>query len=369
MRAAVVPAQGEFSIADDVDVPEPGPGEVLVRIVATGICHTDLAVLQGDLPAPMPIVLGHEGAGIVESVGPGVRSVRSGDYVVASIVNSCGECYQCFMGNLTLCEIGLNIGFGGSMMDGTTRLRRNGQPLYHLFCQSSFAEYAVVPARSVVSVRKDAPLDVVATLGCGAMTGIGAVIRRARASVGSSMTIIGAGGVGLAALLGSRASGCTPIIVADLQQHRLEYAEELGATRAVNVREDDVTSVVQSMTGRGTDYAIDAVGAPGTLEQAWECVRPGGDVVAAGMMNLTMTSTLDTYSMIFQKRVTGTALGSINPHVDIPPTIDLFMDGRLPLDKLVTKRYALDEIPKAFEHMESGELIGRGVVILDPSAV
>jgi Zn-dependent alcohol dehydrogenase len=361
VKAAVVNESYELVI-EDLEVPEPGPGEVLVRLVATGVCHTDLSVLQGNLPVPLPIVIGHEGAGVVERLGPGVDTVSVGDHVVCSIVVSCGECHQCYIGNLALCEKGSQVAFGGTMLDGTTRLRGNGRDYHHFFCQSSFAEYAVVPARALVCVRRDAPLETLSVLGCGAMAGIGAVMRRAEVVPGASVVVIGAGGVGLSAVMAARAVGATTIVAVDVKDEKLARAQDLGATHVVNSTTDDVVSAVMAATGRGADYAFDAVGNEATLGAAFQSVRPGGDVVAIGLTHIANTITIDIFSLLLQKRLTGTYAGSITPRVDIPAAVDLFMDGRLPLDKLISSQYKLDELPQAYEDLEAGR-IGRGVVV------
>lgn len=362
MKAAVARGVDELSI-EDIDTPDPGPGEVLIRLVATGVCHTDLSALRGHVPTAMPVVLGHEGAGVVEKVGPGVSLSKPGDHVVTTITNSCVSCYQCLSGHPSLCEVGTQVIFGGTMLDGTSRLHKGNEMLFHFFCQSSFAEYAVLPERSAVPVRKDAPLDVVASLACGAMTGIGAVTRRAKVPAGAGVLIVGAGGVGLAAVMAARAVGASPIIVADLVDHRLELAESFGATHTINTSERDLVAGVIGITTRGVDFAFDAVGAPGTLEQAFGAARPGGNVVAIGIMDVGATVTIDLFSLIMQKSLTGTMGGSVSPFIDIPAVVDLYMDGRLPLDRLVSARYELDDLDKAFAAMEDGSLEGRGVVV------
>jgi Zn-dependent alcohol dehydrogenase len=362
MKAAVVRAPGELTI-EEIDAPSaPRAGEVLVRMVATGICHTDLSFLRGNVPVPLPAVLGHEGAGVVEAVGEGVTTIAVGDHVVVSIVVSCGQCHQCNLGNLPLCEIGSQVSFGGTMLDGTTRLSSNGEDMYHVFCQSTFAEYAVVSARSVVPVGKDVPLDKVSVLGCGASTGIGAVLRRAQVPGGSSVLVVGAGGVGLATIMGAKVAGASTIIAADLNDAALERAKALGATHAVNTSRADLVGSVTNITTRGADYAFDAVGTPETLESAFQSVRPGGDVVAIGLMHLANLVTIDMFSLLLQKRLTGTYAGSISPQVDIPPMVELFQQGRLPLDQLVSASYKINELGQAFADMEAGK-IGRGVVI------
>jgi Zn-dependent alcohol dehydrogenase len=249
------------------------------------------------------------------------------------------------------------------MLDGTTRLRKGSETIFHFFCQSSFAEYAVLPERSAVPVRPDAPLEVIASLACGAMTGLGAVMRRARVPAGAGVLIVGAGGVGLAAVMAAHAAGASPIIVSDLVDSRLELARSFGATHTINTSERDLVSTVMSITTRGVDYAFDAVGAPGTLEDAFAAARFGGHVVAIGIMDFSQLVTVDVNSFIQQKTLTGTMGGSIVPARDIPAFVDLYMDGRLPLDRLVGHRYDLDHLDEAFAAMENGTSQGRGVVV------
>lgn len=362
MKAMVVPKTGELTL-EELDVPSPQAGEVLVRLAATGVCHTDLSALRGSIPLQtFPIVLGHEGAGVVQEVGPGVQDIAVGDHVVLTIIISCGACYQCLLGNYGLCSLGTAHALGGTMLDGTTRLRKGSEVFHHFFCQSSFAEYAVVPASVAVPVRKDAPLDKIAVLGCGATTGIGAVLRRAKVPAGSSVAVIGAGGVGLSCVMGARAVGAYPIIAIDIQAEKLELARQFGATHVVNSSSPDAAEAVTSILGRGVDYSFDAVGATGTLELAVQILRPGGEAVAIGLMDLAGTVTLDIFSLLFQKRLTGTYGGSVTPRLDIPAMVDLFMDGRLPLDQLVSKEYSLEQLPDAFEDMEAGKL-ARGVLV------
>src|SRR5581483_425987 len=254
-----------------------------------------------------PVILGHEGAGIVEEVGEGVTSVRVGDHVVCSIVVSCGECGNCRANRIHQCEIGNQVVFGGTMLDGTSRLEsEDGEPLAHFFCQSSFAEYAVVPERAVAVVSKDAPFDRICLLGCGAATGIGAVTRRAQVPAGASVLIVGAGGVGISAVLGARLVGAHPIIVADINPQKLAYATRAGATHVIDVGHQDLTAAVLGVTAAGADFAFDAVGADGTLASAFEATRPGGTVVAIGLMEMTGLVTIDIFSLLFQKVLTGT---------------------------------------------------------------
>ncbi|WP_020498668.1 zinc-binding dehydrogenase [Sciscionella marina] len=345
MRAAVLRDVGEVAI-EEIDRPVPKMGEVLVKLAVTGVCHTDKTMAGGGIPAALPLVLGHEGAGVVAEVGPGVDSVQVGDHVVLSIVVSCGTCYQCQLGNLSICEVGSAMSPGGLMLDGTTRLTKGDEDLYSLLGQSSLAEYAVVSARSAVPVRKDVPLAAASLLACGAGTGYGAATRRAQVAIGSSVVVVGCGGVGLAAIMGARVRGATTIIAVDPNPVSRELAEKAGATHAFDPGKDRVLREVNAITGRGADFGFDAVGAQGTVELAFQCVRPGGDVVAIGIDDATNEVELDLYSLLMQKRVTGTFAGSLIPQIDIPAALDLYADGKLPLDVLISETYPLDEVPR-----------------------
>jgi Zn-dependent alcohol dehydrogenase len=348
VRAAVLREIGSVAI-EDIDRPVPKPGEVLVKLAATGICHTDKTMVNGGIPAALPLVLGHEGAGVVEEVGPGVDSVRVGDHVVLSIVVSCGNCYQCALGNLSICEVGSVMSPGGLMLDGTTRLSKGDEELYSLLCQSSLAEYAVVSAQSAVPIRRDVPLTVASLLACGAGTGYGAAVRRAQVSVGASVVVVGCGGVGLAAIMGARVRGATTIIAVDPNPVARELAEKVGATHSLDPTRDRVLREVNAVTERGADYAFDAVGRKGTVELAFQCVRPGGEVVAIGIDDATNEVEVDLYSLLMQKRLTGTFAGSLIPRIDIPAALDLYADGRLPLDVLVSETYGIEDVPRLLD--------------------
>src|SRR5205814_7435913 len=265
MKAAVLREVGKIAV-EQLDRPEPGPGEVLVRVAAAGVCHTDATALAGGLPVPLPAVLGHEGAGTVEAVGPGVSTVAPGDHVVLSITYGCGACFQCQQSAFGLCEVGTPHLLNGTMPDGTRRLRRGTEDVATFLFQSSFAEYAVVPAACAVKIRPDAPLEAAALLACGASTGYGAVVRRAQVAPGSSVLVIGAGGVGLSVVMAARLAGATKIIVSDMSEAALALAVDLGATHAVDISDPDVNVIDEAtrISGRGVDYAFDAVGAEGT---------------------------------------------------------------------------------------------------------
>lgn len=360
MRAAVCRRVGQISV-EILDEPSPSRGEVKLRMVATGICGTDLSIYLGHLKPPMPIVLGHEGVGVVEEVGPDVVGLAPGDAVVCSIIAGCGVCFQCVRGARSLCE---DVTFyTGKMLDGTTRLSKGGEPIYSLSYQASFAELAIVPERCAVRVRGDAPLEKLAGLACGISTGLGASMVRTPVTPGASVVAIGAGGVGLSVLMGARLRGAATLIAVDVVAAKLEKAKKLRlATHTINAGETDVVDAVREITGgRGADYAFDAVGAPGTLEQALACVRAGGNVVVIGRSAGLVETKIDTVDLLRQKTLTGTMGGSIEPRRHIPEFIDLYLSGQLDLDGLMDAEYRLDEIGCAFDDLEQGR-ITRGVV-------
>ena len=314
------------------------------------------------MPSPQyPIVLGHEAAGVVSEVGPGVTTVAPGDHVVCTIVGTCGHCFYCVRGEPSLCEE--NVLFTGRMLDGTTRLSRDGQPVFTLHYQGSFAEHAVVPERYVVPIRRDVPLEKVCGLACGVSTGLGAAMVRARVTPGSTVLVVGAGGVGLSAMMGARIMGAARIIAADILDTKLRKAIDDGfAHDAVNTGEHDlVTSVLALTGGRGVDFAFDAVGAPGLLEQVVETVRQGGTAVVIGHMDAVVEATIDTTRFLRQKTVTGTFGGSITPRRHIPEFVELYRDGRLDLDAVMDARYTLDEVERALDDLHHGR-VTRGVI-------
>lgn len=346
---------------EELDEPQPRAGEVKLRMVATGVCRTDLSVLQGHLRFPLPIVLGHEGAGVVAELGPGVEELAVGDPVICTIVPSCGRCHACLHGESALCAE-TTVG-SGRMLDGTTRLSKRGEPIHSLAYQGAFAECAVVPERAAVKVRGDAPLAQVCGLACGVSTGLGAALFRAEVEAGSSVVVLGAGGVGLSVLMGARLRGAAPLIAADIAPAKLAKARELGlATHTIDVSRAPLAEAVRALTGgRGADYGFDAVGAPGTLEPVVEAIRAGGVAVVIGHAAGAVEARLDTTRFLRQKWVTGTFGGSIHAKRHIPEFVELYLAGRLDLDALMDRVYTLDELPQAFADLEAGR-ITRGAV-------
>ena len=343
---------------EEVELGEPGPGEVEVRLAASGVCHSDWNVVTGATANPLPAVLGHEGAGVVGAVGDGVETVAEGDHVVLSWLPACGRCFYCSRGRQVLCDVAMADMFRGTLPGGTLRLSQNGDHLYHYSYLSAFAERCIVPEGCCVPIRKDAPLDVAALVGCAVMTGYGAAVTRARVSPGSAIAIFGVGGVGLSAIMGSRLAGAAAVVAIDPFPFRRETALELGATHALDPGSDDVTACLRDLTnGRGADAAIDSAGVPGVLAQAYAAVRRGGIVVAVGLPPEGATAELPASDLAREEKViTGSFYGSCSPQVDMPMVLDLYMDGHLPLDRLVSRTYPLEEINEAFAAMNAGDV-------------
>ena len=362
MRAAVLRNVGSIEI-EDIDLPEPGPGEIRVKIKAVGVCHTDLVVSDGSVPAPMPIVLGHEGAGVVDAVGDGVGDLAVGDHVVISASAGCGICMQCQLGAPGLCETGSVHYLDGKLGYGQRRLSKGTEVINHFCLQSSFAEYAVIERWSAVRIPRDVPFDIACLTACGVPTGYGAVVNRANVMAGESVLVIGAGGVGLSAVLGAVTGGAGRVIVADKSAAAGALARELGATDVIEVGPDtDIVAETLALTSRGVDVAIDAVGMVNTVAAAFNSLRPGGRTVVVGAFDAFGMVSVPLYGLLQQRVLTGSTGGSVRPQVDIPRILELYRGGRLPLDKLVTRRYGLEDLPRALE--EFGVEAGRAVLIL-----
>jgi NDMA-dependent alcohol dehydrogenase len=363
MRAAILRGLDEPMSVEDVELGAPGPGEVEVRLVAAGVCHSDWNVVTGATANPLPAVLGHEGAGVVESVGEGVDSVKKGDHVILSWLPACGRCYYCSRGRQVLCDEAMADMFRGTLPGGTLRLSQNGDPLHHYSYLSAFAERCIVPEGCCVRIRDDAPLDVAALVGCAVMTGYGAAVTRAGIRPGETIAVFGAGGVGLSAIMGSRLAGASGIVAIDPFPFRRQAAIELGATHALDPQEDDLIALLHDLTdGRGADAAIDSAGVPGVLAQAYSAVRRGGTVVAVGLPPEGAVAELPASDLAREEKViTGSFYGSCSPQVDMPMVLDLYMQDDLPLDRLISRSYPLEEINDAFAAMNAGE-VARAVI-------
>ena len=357
ITAAVTEAAGEPFRLQEVEIEAPRAGEVLVRMAASGLCHTDLLVKEGTFPTPLPAVLGHEGAGIVEAVGPGVATLAPGDHVALSY-DSCGDCATCAGGRPFHCHGFFNRNFGAAREDGTTALSKDGEALQsHFFGQSSFATQAVVPERSAVKIDDDVPLELVAPFGCGIQTGAGAVMNVLRPSPGDSILVTGAGGVGLSAVMAAAVMGCGTIIASDLRPARLELARELGATHTIDAAEGHLVEQVQAIAELGVDCALEASGSTAALRGAVDALAPGGVCGVVGAPPFGAEVSLDVNMVIAHARtITGIVEGESVPSVFIPKLIELWRAGRFPVDRMI-RTYGLDAINEAAEDAERGDTI------------
>jgi S-(hydroxymethyl)glutathione dehydrogenase/alcohol dehydrogenase len=365
IKAAILEELNKPLKIEQVELDDPKDSEVLVKLVATGVCHSDIHCIKGDLATAPPVVLGHEGAGIVEKVGSRVTTVQPGDRVILTVAPYCGKCPACTMGVPTSCEnYPPTAMLMASMPDGTKRLKRkNGEELSHFMAQSSFAEYAVVDESAAIKVREDAPLDVVCLLGCGASTGIGAVTNKARVKAGSSVAVFGCGGVGLAVIMAAKLVGARQIIAVDMLDKKLKFASELGATDLVNASKDDPVAKIAEIAAGGVDYSFEAIGNTSAMTQAFHSVysRPGGIAVVLGLVPIGATFSIEAWRFMREVTLTGCTIGSIRPQIDIPHYVDLFMQGKLPLDKMISARYPLEQINKAIKDTLDGKIM-RGVI-------
>ena len=336
-KAAVLFEVGQRLDIREVDVQAPRAGEVLIRMAAGGVCHSDLHAMTGHLVVALPAILGHEGAGVVADVGPGVTSVKPGDHVIPLWRLSCGVCEYCSDGRPALCNAGMQVRMTGRLPDGTTRFSLDGKEIKHFAGVSTFSEYSVVPEGAVLKIPPELPLDRAALLGCAVITGVGAVINCARVRPGSSVVVFGTGGVGLNAVQGARIAGAEKIVAVDLLDRKLEFAKKFGATHTVNAAQGDPVAQVRALTGgRGVDYAFEVIGLPKTIRQAYDCLAKRGMAVVVGVTPMTTEVAVPVMSLVFEERVlTGSIYGSSRPRIDIPKLIDLYRAGTLKLDELL----------------------------------
>ena len=348
---------------EELDLDPPGDGEVLVDIKAAGLCHSDLSVIDGNRPRPTPMALGHESAGIIAELGPGVTDLAVGDHVVSTLVPSCGHCIPCASGRPMLCEPGVGANTAGTLYSGKFALHRDGADIHHHIGISAFAEFAVMSRNSVVKVDSTLPLVEVAMFGCAVITGVGAVINTAGAKAGSTVAVIGLGGVGLNAILGARLAGARRILALDILDHKLALARQLGATDTFNAGEADCVESVREATGGGVDYAIDTAGAGPALETAWAITRRGGTTVTAGLPHPDTRLAVPAVMMVGEERtLKGSYGGSSVPVRDIPRYIDLYQQGLLPVDRLLSEQITLDQINEGFDRLAEGATIRQMVI-------
>jgi alcohol dehydrogenase len=371
IRAAVLNAAGAappyaasrpLSI-DEVELAPPGPGEILVRIAAAGLCHSDLSVINGDRPRPLPMALGHEAAGVVEALGEGVSDLQRGDHVVLVFVPSCGHCPSCAEGRPALCVPGAAANGAGTLLSGARRLARNGSPVNHLLGCSAFAEYATVSRRSAIRIDPDLPLVEAALFGCAVLTGVGAVVNTAGVRAGSSVAVVGLGGVGLASLLGAHAAGARHIVAIDLAADKLELALSLGATHAFNAGDPNCVAAVRDVTRGGVDVAIEMAGAVQAFDLAYRVTRRGGTTVTAGLPPPTATWALSPLNLVAEERtIKGSYIGTCVPSRDVPRYIGLYQQGRLPVDRLLSGTLSLAEINHGFDLLREGKAVRQVIV-------
>ena len=357
IKAAVTRAKASPMSLESIDLADPRDDEILVRVVATGVCHTDIAMRDQTYPVPQPIVLGHEGAGVVEKVGRGITKVAVGDHVVMSY-NSCGHCDSCNEHAPNYCHDFFGHNFAGVRSDGTSPLSKDGETIHgNFFGQSSFANFALCHERNIVKVAKDAPLELLGPLACGIQTGAGAVINALKVGPGRSLAVFGAGSVGLSAVMAARAVGATTIIAVDVVADRLTMAKELGATHAINPKGADTVAEIMKITGAGVDFAFESTGLPAVIRNAMDSLAPRGTCGIVGASSLDTEITLNAMHLMTAGRsIRGIVEGDSNPDVFIPQLIDLHRQGRFPFDKLVTF-YPYDKLNQAIEDAEAGRAI------------
>jgi Zn-dependent alcohol dehydrogenase len=351
---------------ETVELDGPGPGELLVRVRAAGLCHSDLSVIDGSRPRVMPMVLGHEAAGEVVGIGADTEGFAVGDQVVFSFVPSCGHCAPCASGRAALCEPGAAANTAGTLLSGERRWHAAApESLNHHLGVSAFAEMTVVSARSAVRVDRQLPPEIAALFGCAVMTGVGAVVNTAKVGIGESVAIFGLGGVGLASLLGARAAGAFPIVAIDVLPSKLELAKELGASHTVLATAGDTVAAVRDATNGGAQFAFETVGSEQVLAQAYAVTRRGGTTVTMGLPHPQKMFSVPAVSLVAEERtVKGSYMGSAVPSRDIPRFVALYRAGRLPVDRLLTHRLQLEEVNAAFDRLKSGEAV-RQVICFD----
>jgi S-(hydroxymethyl)glutathione dehydrogenase/alcohol dehydrogenase len=367
-KAAVAWAAGEPLKMEEIDVELPKKGEVLVRIVASGVCHTDAFTLSGDDPEGVfPSVLGHEGGGIVEMVGEGVTSVEVGDHVIPLYTAECGECKFCTSGKTNLCQAVRETQGKGLMPDGTSRFSKDGEPIYHYMGCSTFSEYTVLPEISLAKVNKSAPLEEVCLLGCGVTTGMGAVLNTAKVKEGDTVAIFGLGGIGLSAIIGARMAGASRIIGIDINESKFDLAKQLGATDLVNPKSFDkpIQEVIVEMTDGGVDYSFECIGNVNVMRSALECCHKGwGESVIIGVAGAGQEISTRPFQLVTGRVWRGSAFGGVKGRSELPGIVERYLEGEFGLQEFITHTMGLDGINDAFDLMHKGESI-RSVVHMD----
>ena len=360
MKAAIMHGVHQPLTIEQVEIDEPGDHEILVRTSASGVCHSDLHYIEDLMPMRTPAILGHEAAGVVEAVGSKVTYVQAGDHVIACGSAFCGECHECLTGHPNRC---MDKPF--RTLDDPPRITLNGERVHNSVSNiASFAEWMLLSERGVVKVRDDMPLDVASLVGCGVITGVGAVLNAAQVKPGSSVAVFGVGGVGLSAVQGAYLSGARQIIAVDLLEAKLGTAREFGATHGVNASEEDPVAAVQRLSGGGVDYSFEAIGNANVALQCVQSLGLGGTATIIGVIPASETIALGGRALAGEKTIRATTMGSNKFRVDMPKLIELYMQGRLKLDEMITRRGELEEINEMFEAMNKGE-VARQVIVFE----
>jgi alcohol dehydrogenase len=346
-------------VVDEVELEGPGEGEALVEVVSAGLCHSDLSVIDGSRPRPMPMVMGHEAAGIVREVGRGVAGLRPGDHVIFSFMPMCGRCQFCAAGRPVLCERGAKANLEGTLLGGGRRFRdAAGVMLYHHLGVAGFSRYTVAAQESLIPIDPNFPLEKAALFGCAVITGVGAVVNTARVEPGAAVAVWGLGGVGLSAVIGARLAGAQPIVAVDRLAHKLELARALGATHTVHASEGDPVAAVRELTGGGAHYAFEVVGSEQVLMQAYAATRRGGTTVTVGLPGPQKLFSAPAVQITAEERtIRGSFMGSAVPRRDIPRFIELYRAGLLPVDALLSRTIALEEINAGFDALAAGDAV------------
>jgi alcohol dehydrogenase len=357
-------AQSRPLTIEEIELRPPGPDEVLVKIAAAGVCHSDLSGINGDRPRPLPVALGHEASGVVMEPGPGVTDLRPGDHVVMSFLPVCGHCASCADGRASLCEPGHAANAAGTLLSGKRRIVCDGAEINHHSGVSAFSEYSVIHRRSIVKIDPEVPLVQAALFGCAVMTGVGTALNTCNIRPGQSVAVIGLGGVGLSAVLGAVAAGAGRIVAVDLSAEKLKIAEGIGATHGFLANDPDIVEAVRDLTGGGVDHAIEMAGAAAAFELAFRLTRRGGTTATAGLANPNSIFRIPPVPLVAEERVIrGSYMGSCVPSRDIPRYISLFRDGKLPVERLLSSTGPLDEINTAFDRLDRGEVV-RHVIVM-----
>jgi S-(hydroxymethyl)glutathione dehydrogenase/alcohol dehydrogenase len=359
MKAAVFQQVERPLDIEQIEIDEPRDREVLVRTIASGVCHSDLHFIEGLYPMRTPAVLGHEAAGIVEKVGPNVREFQPGDHVIACLSVFCGQCERCLSGQTHLCRNRPTRG-----PDEPSRLSKGGEPLTQFANIGSYAEQMLLHENGIVKIDRDIPFAQAALIGCGVTTGVGAVLKTAKVEPGSTVAVFGAGGVGLSAIQGARIAGARTIIAVDMVEHKLATARELGATHSVDASLQDPVEKIREITGGGADYTFEAIGLKKVAEQCFDAIRPGGTATVIGMIPVGEKVEIPGNGLLSEKKLQGSSMGSNSFKVDMPRYIELYRQGRLRLDEMITKRAPLEDINDRFRAMKAGE-VARSVIVFE----